>query len=53
VLKLLQTMFNDAIKARASDIHIEPGENVLRIRLRVDGYFNSRSSKGAASRARW
>src|SRR5664279_764929 len=27
VIKLLQTMFNDAIHARASDIHIEPGEN--------------------------
>jgi MSHA biogenesis protein MshE len=46
VLKLLQTMFNDAIKARASDIHIEPGENVLRIRLRVDGVLTQQIIEG-------
>jgi len=44
VLKLLQTMFNDAIKARASDIHIEPGENVLRIHCGSTGFCSSRSS---------
>ncbi len=46
VLKLLQTMFNDAVKARASDIHIEPGENVLRIRLRVDGVLQQQIIEG-------
>jgi MSHA biogenesis protein MshE len=46
VLKLLQTMFKDAIKARASDIHIEPGENVLRIRLRVDGVLQQQIIEG-------
>jgi MSHA biogenesis protein MshE len=46
VLKLLQTMFNDAIKARASDIHIEPSENVLRIRLRVDGVLQQQIIEG-------
>jgi len=46
VLKLLQTMFNDAIKARASDIHIEPSENVLRIRLRVDGVLQQQIIDG-------
>jgi MSHA biogenesis protein MshE len=46
VLKLLQTMFNDAMKARASDIHIEPGENVLRIRLRVDGVLQQQIIEG-------
>jgi MSHA biogenesis protein MshE len=46
VLKLLQTMFKDAIKARASDIHIEPGENVLRIRLRVDGVLQQQVIEG-------
>ena len=46
VLKLLQTMFNDAIKARASDIHIEPGENALRIRLRVDGVLQEQIIEG-------
>jgi MSHA biogenesis protein MshE len=46
VLKLLQTMFNDAIKARASDIHIEPGESDLRIRLRVDGVLQEQVIEG-------
>ncbi|MFO1427468.1 MAG: ATPase, T2SS/T4P/T4SS family [Steroidobacteraceae bacterium] len=36
VLRLLQSMFHDAAQVRAS-IHIEPGENNLRIRMRVDG----------------
>jgi MSHA biogenesis protein MshE len=37
VFRLLQTIFNDAVAARASDIHIEPDDAVLRLRLRVDG----------------
>lgn len=37
VVKLLQHIFEDAINAKASDIHIEPDETVLRIRLRIDG----------------
>ena len=37
VVKLLQSLFEDAIRSRASDIHIEPDDNVLRIRQRVDG----------------
>lgn len=37
VVKLLNSLFKDAVAARASDIHIEPDEKVLRIRLRVDG----------------
>jgi len=46
VIKLLQTMFNDAIQARASDIHIEPGEQKLRIRLRVDGVLQEQVIDG-------
>ncbi len=37
VVKLLQSMFNDATQVRASDIHIEPQEGVLKIRFRIDG----------------
>lgn len=37
VVKLLQSMFEDAIQVNASDIHIEPGEKELRIRFRQDG----------------
>jgi MSHA biogenesis protein MshE len=37
VVKLLQSMFEDAIQVNASDIHIEPDERELRIRFRQDG----------------
>lgn len=37
IVKLLQSIFEDAVQMRASDIHIEPDEAVLRIRQRVDG----------------
>jgi MSHA biogenesis protein MshE len=35
--KLLQSVFEDAVQMRASDIHIEPDEHLLRIRQRIDG----------------
>jgi len=37
VARLLQSIFEDAIQTKASDIHIEPDEDSLRIRMRVDG----------------
>ena len=37
VVKLLNTVFEEAIKLRASDIHIEPQEKSLIIRFRIDG----------------
>ena len=37
VVKLLQSLFDDAIQIGASDIHIEPDETLVRIRQRVDG----------------
>lgn len=37
VVKLLQSIFEDAIQVGSSDIHIEPGEKELRIRQRIDG----------------
>ncbi|MDB6096697.1 MAG: mshE [Francisellaceae bacterium] len=37
VVKLLDSIFEDAVQVGASDIHIEPDENFLRIRQRVDG----------------
>jgi len=46
VLKLLQSMFQDAVQARASDIHIEPGEDKLRVRLRVDGVLQEQIIEG-------
>jgi MSHA biogenesis protein MshE len=40
VVRLLQTVFEDAVRAEASDIHIEPDEHVLRIRRRIDGILH-------------
>ncbi len=37
IIKLVNLMLSQAVKARASDIHIEPSQNRLRIRHRVDG----------------
>lgn len=37
VVRLLQAIFEDAVGVQASDIHIEPDSNVLRIRQRIDG----------------
>ncbi|NQY42143.1 MAG: Flp pilus assembly complex ATPase component TadA [Legionellales bacterium] len=37
VVKLLKSLFSDAVHMNASDIHIEPDESILRIRLRIDG----------------
>jgi len=37
IVKLVDTMLTQALKKRASDIHIEPEEDCLRIRYRVDG----------------
>jgi MSHA biogenesis protein MshE len=40
VVKLLQTVFEDAAQARASDIHIEPQARRLQIRFRIDGVLH-------------
>jgi MSHA biogenesis protein MshE len=45
VVKLLTSIFEDAVQVRASDIHIEPDETVLRIRQRVDGVLQEQVMK--------
>ena len=40
VVKLLQSVFEDATVVRASDIHIEPQETKLQIRFRIDGVLH-------------
>ena len=40
VVKLLQTVFEDATQVRASDIHIEPQESKVAIRFRIDGVLS-------------
>lgn len=37
IIRLVQQMLSDAFRMRASDIHIEPMEDRLRVRFRVDG----------------
>jgi len=37
VVKLLQSVFEDAAQVNASDVHIEPQEGTVHIRFRIDG----------------
>ena len=37
IIKFVNQVFTDAIELRASDIHLEPFEDELRIRYRIDG----------------
>ena len=46
IKKLLNSIFEDAIQVNASDIHIEPAENGIRIRQRVDGVLQEQLMKG-------
>jgi MSHA biogenesis protein MshE len=40
VVKLVNSMFEDAVQVGASDIHIEPDDKVLRLRQRIDGILH-------------
>ncbi|MEH0123712.1 GspE/PulE family protein [Vibrio alginolyticus] len=40
VVKLVNSMFEDAVQVGASDIHIEPDDQVLRLRQRIDGVLH-------------
>jgi len=37
IVKLVTMILVDAVKSRASDIHIEPGERFVQVRYRIDG----------------
>jgi MSHA biogenesis protein MshE len=43
VVRLLQSLFEDAVQVGASDIHIEPQEEYLQIRVRVDGVLQTQT----------
>lgn len=51
VVKLVNSIIEQAVKLRASDIHIEPYENEVRVRFRIDGelYENITPSKASHS----
>ena len=37
IVRLVDSIIHQAVQQKASDIHIEPGEDALRIRCRIDG----------------
>ena len=43
VVRLLQSLLEDAVQVRASDIHIEPQERSLQIRFRIDGVLQQQA----------
>lgn len=45
VVRLLQSLLEDAVAVNASDVHIEPDESVFRIRMRVDGVLQEQVIK--------
>ena len=47
VVKLLQTVFEEAMRMRASDLHFEPQERALRIRFRIDGVMHIQTEADA------
>ena len=51
VIRLVNQLFQRALESRASDIHIEPFEDRLRIRLRVDGVLREMDAPPARSAA--
>ncbi len=44
VIKLVNMTVMQAVRERASDIHIEPEEDVLKIRFRIDGILHEKSA---------
>ncbi len=51
VIRLVNLVIQRAVEARASDIHIEPFENRLKVRYRIDGVLEEVESPPAASTA--
>ena len=51
VIRLVNLVIQRAVEQRASDIHIEPFENRLKVRYRVDGVLHEVESPPAASTA--
>lgn len=41
IIQFVSSVLTDAVRKRASDIHIEPYENELRIRFRIDGNLSA------------
>jgi len=44
IVRLVHLLITEAVQLRASDIHVEPFENRVRIRYRIDGVLQERDS---------
>jgi general secretion pathway protein E len=51
VIRAVNRLIADAVDARASDIHLEPTDDRLAVRFRIDGMLREMPSKPAAMRA--
>lgn len=51
VIRLVNLIMQRAVEARASDIHIEPFENRLKVRYRIDGVLQEMEAPPASSTA--
>lgn len=51
VVRLVNLFIHQAIRDRASDIHIEPRQNSLRIRYRIDGVLHTMQEEPTKSQA--
>jgi general secretion pathway protein E len=51
VIRLVNLIMQRAVEARASDIHIEPFENRLKVRYRIDGVLQEEEAPPAKSTA--
>jgi len=40
IIKLVDGLITHAYESRASDIHLDPGENMLNVRMRIDGVLH-------------
>lgn len=51
VIKRVNQILQKAVSSRASDIHIEPFENLLRVRIRVDGLLRDEEAPASQDAA--
>jgi general secretion pathway protein E len=51
VIRLVNLILQQAVESRASDVHIEPFEGTLKVRLRIDGILHEIDAPAARSAA--
>jgi type IV pilus assembly protein PilB len=51
IVRLVDVILSDAVRARASDVHVEPHAGGLRVRFRVDGALRDAMSVPPSARA--